>query len=519
MPLFSARRPMSIGSSIRAMLSSSPNLSAMDMAHADNLVAETGQHTALAEKYRAEVQAINDAQANEAQDRAFRSDPENAINYASTVSGAPLAKVKQWDEARRGVVRPPATPNDDEGNPMPAAVSVDPGLNAQVMDQIKGALGSIGATRFATAPTNADQMTKAGGNLLSQAITAAATNPNLSPEQRIANSEAATGKVVTPYRPTTGGEQVVNEMTGAGADLQTEAAKLARGLVEAKTATEGAHQGALKGQAAASYSTVPLHQAQTRLADAHTAAASATGDSVLNPTERRFMAEQYLAGDKSVLTNLGRGAQGASNIVALRREIASVATEKGMSPQAVASAMAEFQGFTAGQRTLGNRTANIEMAVTEAQNVIPIALAASEKVDRTKYPTLNSLILAAEKGTGDENVVKFAAATNALVNIYSRAIAPSGVPTISDKDHARDIIATAYSKGQFGAVTGIMQEEMAAARKSPGQVRDAMRGQMTGAPPTERRAAPTAPSQADLEFTAQKRGLTVEQVKAQLGIK
>lgn len=214
-------------------------------------------------------------------------------------------------------------------------------------------------------------------------------------------------------------------------------------------------------------------------------------DSLLTPEEARFMAKQAWTGDTSVFNNVGRGAQGSQNIKILRNMMMQVGQETGKTPEQLAAKNAEFFGTKAGERTIGTRTANIEMAVAEAQNVMPIALAASEAVDRTKYPNLNSVLLAVQKGQGDENVVKLGTAVNALINIYSRAIAPSGVPTVSDKDHARDIIAAAYSKGQFKAVTDIMNQEMEAAKKSPGQVRDAMRRTITGE--EEPAAAPAAP--------------------------
>lgn len=203
-------------------------------------------------------------------------------------------------------------------------------------------------------------------------------------------------------------------------------------------------------------------------------------EGLLTPAEAKFMAGQYLAGDKSVFQNLGRGLQGSENIVRLRRASQALAEERGMKPEEIAAKMAEFEGIKAGERTLGTRTANIEMAVTEAQNIIPIALKASEAVDRTKYPSINTVLMAAEKGTGDENVVRLAAATNALINTYSRAIAPTGTPTVHDKEHAREVIDKAYSKGQFSAVIKLMQDEMGAARKSPGQVRDHFRDAVTG---------------------------------------
>lgn len=196
----------------------------------------------------------------------------------------------------------------------------------------------------------------------------------------------------------------------------------------------------------------------------------------LQEDDLKFMARQYLAGDKSVLQNLGRGQQGAKDIVALRKYIRTEAESKGMKPDEVASTIAEFEGLKAGERTLGTRTATAGMAVTEASQFADMAVKASEKVNRTNYPSFNKILLAGEKGTGDKDVVQFGAYNNSLINAYARAISPSGTPTVSDKDHAREMLDTAYSKGQYSAVVDAMKKEMAAAMKSPGMVREEFRG-------------------------------------------
>lgn len=208
-----------------------------------------------------------------------------------------------------------------------------------------------------------------------------------------------------------------------------------------------------------------------------------------------FMAGQILAGDKSAFQNLGRGAQGAQNIVRLRQAVTQKAKAMSIGGSGLAAINAEFSGLQAGERTLGTRTANVEMAATETQNLIPIALAASDKVNRTQYPTLNKILMAAEKGTGDENVVRLGVSVNGLVNTYARAISPTGNPTVSDKDHAREILEAAWSKGQFRAGVDQMNMEIAAARKSPGSVRGEFRAAISGGP-SGTAAVPDAPSRA-----------------------
>jgi hypothetical protein len=110
----------------------------------------------------------------------------------------------------------------------------------------------------------------------------------------------------------------------------------------------------------------------------------------------------------------------------------------------------------------------------------PLALTASKSVNRTEYPTLNALLMAAERGTGDENVTRLGIATNSLINIYARAINPQGVATVSDKDHARELLASAWSKGQYAAGIDQLMLELQAARKAPGMVREGFRSAVTG---------------------------------------
>ncbi len=203
-------------------------------------------------------------------------------------------------------------------------------------------------------------------------------------------------------------------------------------------------------------------------------------DSLLTPEEARFMARQAWSGDTSVMQNIGRGAQGGENVVRLRRAIMEYGKEQGKTPEELAAKNAEFFGIKAGERTLGTRTANIEMAVTEAQNMAPLVLKASEKVDRTRFKDINKIIQMGEERSGDPDVVRLGISINSMVNIYARAINPNGVGTVSDKEHARELLQAAWSKGQINAGVDQLMQELNAARKSPGQVREGLRSAVTG---------------------------------------
>jgi hypothetical protein len=115
--------------------------------------------------------------------------------------------------------------------------------------------------------------------------------------------------------------------------------------------------------------------------------------------------------------------------------------------------------------------------------MIRVASDYSNSVDRSQYPTLNSIQNAIDKGTGGENIVALNTALNALVNSYARAINPRGVSTVSDKNHAREIVNAAYSKGQLNTVFKVMDQEMIAALESTGAAREVLRAKPNAAAP------------------------------------
>ncbi|WP_080429811.1 hypothetical protein [Burkholderia ubonensis] len=206
-------------------------------------------------------------------------------------------------------------------------------------------------------------------------------------------------------------------------------------------------------------------------------------NAALSGEDLKFMADQYLAGDRTVLQNLGRGAQGSKNLVALRNAVRKEAQARGMSGADVAASVAEFEGVKAGERSLGTRTAQAGMAVNEADQFADIAAQASRDVPRTQFVPANRALQAYESNTGDPKIVAFGAATNSLINAYARAVSPSGTPTVSDKEHAREMLNTAQTPEQYQSVIAMMKREMEAAQRSPGQVRSEFREAVTRGKP------------------------------------
>jgi hypothetical protein len=144
------------------------------------------------------------------------------------------------------------------------------------------------------------------------------------------------------------------------------------------------------------------------------------------------------------------------------------------------ASQAEFQGIKAGERTLGTRSANIELAVNEADQLADLALKASNEWKRFGVKSVNDLQKAVQSRTASPELRQFVASNTSFINAYARAISPSGVPTVSDKDHAREMLDVGFTTGDYAAAVKQLKLEMQAAARSPAIVRGALREAVTG---------------------------------------
>jgi len=217
------------------------------------------------------------------------------------------------------------------------------------------------------------------------------------------------------------------------------------------------------------------HQAMVGIANQRLQAELQSGN--FDPNTIDFMAQTYM--QTGTIPPLGMGPMAA----AARSKILSRASELAMGGgQTAAQAAAniagnkvEQAGSVAGAKAVGTQIANVNMAAVETRNMIPTLQSYVTKVNPTDYPTLNEAGNFVAKKSGDPNVVAMAASMNALVNTYARAINPKGAPTVSDKEHAREILNAGMSKGQINAALNVIQQEMNAALASGPEVKAAMR--------------------------------------------
>lgn len=211
-------------------------------------------------------------------------------------------------------------------------------------------------------------------------------------------------------------------------------------------------------------------QTDRKITDAERAAKTKTDMEAgerLQPEDASWMAGQYLAGDKSVLTGLGRGKQGPQNIIAVRHEIAQQAKDQGMKPADVAARLAEYSGYVSEQRALGTQQANVESASSEAQQMITNAREASAAVPRSEFLPWTKLSQASDTQLNNPKLASLKAATQAVLNTWARAINPKGAATVADKEHGEKLLNAAQSQEAFNAVLDRFQQETEASLAAP----------------------------------------------------
>lgn len=154
--------------------------------------------------------------------------------------------------------------------------------------------------------------------------------------------------------------------------------------------------------------------------------------------------------------------------------------ELGGDPRAMLAAQAEGAGEKAGARAAGTRAAAFALAKSEAYEMADLVTQTSAAVGRTQFQPINKALNAFNTNTGDPKIREFGAALNSFINAYARAVSPVGAPTVSDKEHAREMLSTADSHEQVQAIIGQLKREMEAAGRAPEVVREQQRATIRG---------------------------------------
>ena len=155
-------------------------------------------------------------------------------------------------------------------------------------------------------------------------------------------------------------------------------------------------------------------------------------------------------------------------------------------------------GASAYERTASVTSANIAVASEEANGMIEVARGLADKVQSGDTQAINQLVNAVQRQTGDVNITNLDTALNALANSYARAINPKGVSTVSDKQHARELLNAKLAAGQLSGAFDVMQLEMKTALASAEKHRAGGRdGGAKSTPAITEKAKPISSEQLD----------------------
>ena len=173
------------------------------------------------------------------------------------------------------------------------------------------------------------------------------------------------------------------------------------------------------------------------------------GNATLTPDELTEMGQQYLAGDKSVFQNLGRGVQGSRNVEALRGEIARQMKEQGLSGADMAAKIVAFNSDMAAARTLGAASARIDLGAQELQVALPQALELSRKVYRPDFKPIGEIQQAIQGKTSDPDLLEFQQQNQAVINAYAATMSRGGISTVAAAERASSILSSATGQEAY----------------------------------------------------------------------
>lgn len=189
-------------------------------------------------------------------------------------------------------------------------------------------------------------------------------------------------------------------------------------------------------------------------------------DSSLDDQTTELLARRSIQGDTKALVGLGRGAQGAENLLKIQRRVAEIAKAEGLDATDILNNNAVQAGRMSESRTLGTKSAHFGVAEKAMEESLPIALEASKAVPRTAFPVINQLILAGKTNVGDPNVKRFLIATDTAAKDYARTINPNGTTRESDIAYARKILSMADGPEAYEAALGQLKIEAGVTKRA-----------------------------------------------------
>lgn len=194
-----------------------------------------------------------------------------------------------------------------------------------------------------------------------------------------------------------------------------------------------------------------------------------------------MMADAVAKGAK--LSDLGLGLGNNANKQAVMKRVAEKYPDLSL-----AQAQVQMISDKAAARTIGTTGGKIEFASESLGSMIPLARQASHDLDRSKYPSINSIENAVAQGSGDTKIVALNTYLNAVIADQAALFVRGGATTEGAREKAEKMANAALSQGQLDQYFDSVGNEIKAQRSAS---KNAL-ANYTGAARTD--AAPIAPT-------------------------
>jgi hypothetical protein len=172
------------------------------------------------------------------------------------------------------------------------------------------------------------------------------------------------------------------------------------------------------------------------------------------------LSNQILAGAKpqEALANLGRGAQGATDIRKVQNEVARKMKEAGMSANEILAKRQEVAGAAKEVQQAANIAAKVNYAEQEIMRLAPKVLDLSAKVPRGSFVPLNKLMQMKDTAISDPDLKRFKAFNQTLLNAYDMLGARGGSDVGKREANHQALVTADSAEAYEAAVDAIVQE-------------------------------------------------------------
>lgn len=184
----------------------------------------------------------------------------------------------------------------------------------------------------------------------------------------------------------------------------------------------------------------------------------------LTPEAITLAAKRLLNGEKQqdVLSNLGRGKQGAANITAVMNEFTRLADDPAtkMSAADIADKKQVLAAEAKARQVEGGIAGKIRYAEEEIKRIAPKVLELSEAIPRGKFVSWNRLSQATDAQLSDPKLKQFKSYMTTLSNSYD-VLAARGGTDMEKRKHNREMFDTADSPEALKAAVDAVTTEAA----------------------------------------------------------